>query len=138
MEFFIDNKYFMKRLLPICFILLLISCSKEVKKSDIENVSGTYHWYYSHDNLFENIYSSETSNKHGIQIKSRNKVNFYTNSEKVMSLKINRAYQTQSGGTAIVVQWTEVLERGLIIDGNTLTFFDWPNGDLHNVFQKID
>lgn len=126
----------MKQLLLFIIAGMLLGCSKEVKRSDLSDIAGDYHWFYSHDNYFESIYPSSTSDKYGIRIKSRSKVVFYTNSEKEMSLKINSVYETENGGKAIIVQWTDVLERGIIIEGNTLTFYDWPTETYYNKFSK--
>ena len=128
----------MRIVLSMFVLFLLASCSKEVKKADIAKVSGDYHWYYSHDNLFESVYSSSVPDRQGIRIKSRTRVNFYTNGEKVKSLKINRVYETQEGEMAIVMQWDDHVERAIIIENNTLTFFDWPYTGFYNIFQKTE
>ena len=128
----------MKQLIFFTLLAVTFGCNKEIQKADLERVKGDFEWHHSHDGLFESIYSSTVSDKYGIRIKSRKKVSFYANSEKVLSLKINRIYQTQNGGTVIILQWTEHLERAIIVEDNSLTFFDWPYGDFYNSFQRID
>ena len=124
----------------VIFLILIVvaGCNKEVQKADLDKVKGDYEWYHSDDGLFESIYSSDVQDQHGIRIKSRTRVNFYTNGEKTKSLKINRMYETQNGEMAIEMQWNDHVERAMIIENTTLTFFDWPYTDYFNRFQKTD
>ena len=128
----------MKQFLFLLILGFSVGCNKEVQKADLNKVKGEYEWYHSHDGLLESIYPSTVAEKFGIQINSKNKVKFYTDSEKVKSLKINRMYETENGEMTIIVQWDNHVERGIIIEENDLRFFDWPFTGFYNHFQKTE
>lgn len=125
-----------KWILAVVIALAALSCSKEVKKSDIEDVRGDYEWFYSTDDLFESVYSDAISDQHGIRIKSKRKVEFYTNSEKELSLDILSVHEYGSDGKLIVVRWNDQVNRDLVITDDVITFYGWPYSEFSNRFVK--
>lgn len=117
--------------------LVALGCSKEVKKSDIADVRGDYEWFYSTDNLFESVYSDAISDQYGIRIKSKRKVEFYTNSEKELSLDILSVHENESNGVKVIeVRWNDQVNRDLVITNDVITFYGWPYSEFSNRFAK--